>query len=140
MMRRILLYIALGLAGIIAIGLMLPKPPQPPANARSNAPAGTPAAQETVASPPQKPDLELIDSKGTRTDISTEVTGRVRNNSGKSYRYVQVVFNLFNEQDEQVGTAMANTTGLAPGTVWRFRAVGLTPDGARFKLDKITGY
>lgn len=133
--KRVALWLFGGLAAIILLGMLLPTPPGPP--------AGQPSSTASPAAPVQtetKPDLELLEDKGQRSEFATTITGRVKNNAGKTYSYVQIVFKLYNEAGEQVGIAMANTTGLEAGNVWRFKAVGLTPDGANYKLDNISGY
>ena len=98
-------------------------------------------ATAPAAAEPVKEDLELLESKGAVDEHSTTIRGKIRNNSqAKTYSYVQVSFTLYNSDDEQVGTAFANTNNLEPASVWSFKAVGFTPEGKRFKLAKITGF
>ena len=84
-------------------------------------------------------DLELIESKGTTKSSTTEVVGRIRNNTNRTYNYVQVTFQMYDSQGNQVGSAMANVNGLEPKRTWKFKAVCFC-QGARFKLNKITGF
>jgi hypothetical protein len=68
------------------------------------------------------------------------ITGRVRNNTTKTYSYTQITFNLYNASGEQVGTALANVNGVEPGAVWRFSAIGFAPEAQRYKLHELSGF
>jgi hypothetical protein len=91
-----------------------------------------------------KADLELVGgingTKGVTNDSGMTITGRVRNNKGKAYRYAQITFTVYNKADEQVGTALANIAGLDPDGTWRFEARCFCPTGRTFRLAGITGY
>lgn len=86
---------------------------------------------------PAKP-LQLLEHSGGYTEFATTVTGRVRNNTDRRFRYVQITFALYDTAGNQVGTALANIAGLEPGAIWKFKAVGLTP-ATRFKLSELEG-
>jgi hypothetical protein len=98
----------------------------------------TSAASSQKAKP--KADLELLDASGAIKPFTTEITGRIRNNRSRKYRYAQVTFNVFDSKDQQVGTALANINGLEPGAVWKFKAVYMGSEGSKYRLDEITGY
>lgn len=86
------------------------------------------------------PNLEVIEkSQGTGSD-SNYIVGKIRNNDDKEYKYVQVSFNLYDKEGNQVGTAMANTTNLEAKGTWKFRALVIEKDTVRFELKDITGY
>ena len=111
----------------------------------SNTPA--PSTTETSRSEPNpepqpqpKPNLELLEANGATNRFSTEITGRIRNNRSREYSYAQATFDVFDSQEQRVGTAMANINGLKPREIWKFKAVYLGSDGARFRLDEITGF
>lgn len=89
---------------------------------------------------PSKPDFELLEKSGERGQFTTEITGRIRNNTNRRYDYVQVTFDILDSQDQRVGTALANINGLKPGEIWKFEATYLGDDGARYRLDEITGF
>lgn len=87
------------------------------------------------------PDLEIIAQSGEVTDGGwIQVSGKIRNNRSKEYRYVQVVYTIYNARGEQIGTALANTLNLDAGGVWVFRAICMERGGKRFKLKELTGY
>ena len=90
--------------------------------------------------PKPKPDLELLESSGSSNDFSTSNTGRIRNNTSQKYTYVQVLFNVFDSNQNRVGTALSNINNLGPGEVWKFKAIYFGTGGERFNLNKIEGY
>lgn len=92
------------------------------------------AAEKVDATKP----LQLIDSSGTYNASSTTITGRVRNNTGRTFRYAQITFSLFDSDGTRVGTALANINDLGPGEIWKFRAIGLVASKS-FALGSVTG-
>lgn len=82
--------------------------------------------------------LQLLDHSGSYVQSMTTVTGRVRNNTDRRFRYVQITFALYDAEGNQVGTALANIADLEPRAIWKFRAVGFTP-ATRFKLSGLEG-
>lgn len=50
------------------------------------------------------------------------ITGRVKNTSDHELRYAEIRFTLEDGNGNHIGTAWTNTTNLAPGAVWRFKA------------------
>ena len=83
-------------------------------------------------------ELQLLASDGETTEVSTEIVGRIRNNTNRTYGYVQVTFQVYDNLGNQVGSAMANVNGLEPGGIWKFKALCLCR-GSNFKLNEITG-
>lgn len=69
------------------------------------------------------------------------IEGTIKNNTNDTYSYVQVVFNLFDEDGNQMGTAMANINYLQANGTWKYKATALTTDDfARYELAEITGW
>lgn len=134
-MTKTNLALVLFAAAVVIGSLIEPRPEAKPPTVEA-----TPPPEAAAAPEPKAPDLELLEMIGESGEYTSKITGRVRNNSGKTYTYAQVVFTLFNDADEQVGSAMANVNGLEPGQVWRFEAVALAKDFSRFKLDKVSGF
>ena len=84
-------------------------------------------------------DLELLDYSSTNDDYFRYATGHIRNNTDKTYSYVQVEINLYSG-DTLVGSTLDNITNLAPGDEWEFSAL-ITEDSAdSFKIVDITGW
>lgn len=75
-------------------------------------------------------------------DYSTKISGTFTNNSGSELSYVQVSYNLFDADGNQIDTAYANTSNLADGGTWKFEATAFKSidNVASFKLGDVTGY
>lgn len=75
-------------------------------------------------------------------DYSTKISGTFTNNSGSELSYVQVSYNLFDADGNQIDTAYANTSNLADGGTWKFEATAFKgiDNVASFKLGDVTGY
>jgi hypothetical protein len=78
--------------------------------------------------------------EGRRGSFATTVTGIVENRRETKLSYAQISFNLYDSDGNQVGTALANVTGLAAGGRWKFEATGLADDVSAYKIDELTGY
>ena len=82
----------------------------------------------------------LVDSEGSFDGFAYYVTGTIKNNTNRQYSYVQVTFNLYDEDGAQIGTAMANVNNLEANGTWKFKALGITEEVASYKLMEITGW
>ena len=74
--------------------------------------------------------------------VAYYIEGTIKNNTEKSYSYVQVTFNLYDKDGVQLGTALANINNLEANGTWKFKAIG-TGEGsqvASYKLVEITGW
>ena len=88
----------------------------------------------------EKPDLELLESKKMNKDSLRYVVGKIKNNSNKQYSYVQVEINLYDNNDNQVGSTLANVNNLEPGGTWKFEALIFEEKATKYKIKEITGY
>ena len=68
------------------------------------------------------------------------IVGTVRNDSGNSYGYVQVEFNLYDKSGHGLGSTLAKTSRLGPGGTWDFAAPVRKKQAYRYKVDDVTGY
>lgn len=78
-------------------------------------------------------------------DIGYYIEGYIQNNTEKEYSYVQVEFNLYDEEGALIGTALDNINNLEANSKWKFKAVSLltsdeTSKVASYKLKEITGW
>ena len=74
---------------------------------------------------------------------TAEITGTLKNNSHKNYRYVQIEFSVYNSSGIKLGTAYANATSIGAGESWNFTAMLLdfpTSKPTHYKLVDITAY
>lgn len=103
--------------------------------------SGTTAPRATSAPRPTSgPALELLESSPTSKDYSRYIVGRVRNNSSRTYSYVQISFNLYDASGAQVGTAWTNITNLEAGGIWAFEALLFEDNVKTYKLAELTGW
>lgn len=68
------------------------------------------------------------------------VVGKVKNNSDKQYTYVQVEINLYDSNDNQIGSTLANVNNLEPGGTWKFEAPIFEEKAIKYKIKGITGF
>lgn len=88
---------------------------------------------------PEKTDLEILEYSDTSDGYVRYITGKVKNNTDKTYSYVQVSVNLYKD-DALLGSTLANANNLGPGEVWEFHAPVLYEDCNRYKIVEVTGY
>lgn len=69
------------------------------------------------------------------------IEGTVKNDSDKKYDYVQVTYNVYDANGNNLGTCLANNSNLEANGTWKFKAVcsGNASDIASYKLAEITG-
>ena len=90
----------------------------------------------------QKEKFTLVSHKKTTDSLGTTwIEGEIKNNTDKSYSYVQVTFNLYDKDGNQLGTAMTNINNLEPNATWKYKAIGLVTEKVEsYKLVEITGW
>ena len=86
--------------------------------------------------------FSLVSDEMTTDSIgSCYIQGTIQNNTNKSYSYVQVTFNLYDANGNQLGTAMDNINNLEPNATWKYKAIGLTTEKVHsYKFVEITGW
>lgn len=103
--------------------------------------AAAPAAEGTTSAEPT--DKYSIDGEELSGDAySCKISGVYTNKAGKDLSYVQVSYNLFDADGNQIGTALANTNNLADGGTWKFEAFGsvAVDEVATYKIGDVTGF
>ncbi|BBF42020.1 hypothetical protein lbkm_0702 [Lachnospiraceae bacterium KM106-2] len=85
-------------------------------------------------------DLAVSDVKGTSDNYTSYATGKVKNNTDRTYSYVQVEINLYDKSGNQVGSTLDNVTNLEAGSTWKFKAPILEQNVDNFKVKNVTGY
>lgn len=109
-----------------------------------------PSSSEYVTQPSNSPipviespvpqSLEVIEESDSSDQFNRYITGVVVNNSEKTYKYVQVVYNLYDSNGDLVGTALDNVNNLEPHGRWRFKALTVDNDAVRYRLSSIDGW
>ena len=118
--------------------------------------SGNTASQEEKAGGDESTDADadqyeenLVDGFEIVGDFSTEsdgysyyITGKIINKKGKELDYAQIIFNLYDEEGAQIGTAIDNINGLKEDGVWKFEAMALEdPEKiASWELDSIDAF
>lgn len=103
--------------------------------------AAAPATGEATSAEPA--DKYSIDGEELTGDAySCKISGVYTNKAGKDLSYVQVSYNLFDADGNQIGTALANTNNLADGGTWKFEAFGsaAVDQVASYKIGDVTGF
>ena len=88
--------------------------------------------------PTKGPKLELLESEVLDDGFFQYIVGKIRNNTDRAYRYVQVDIKFY-EDDTLLGNSFTNVTGLGPGEIWEFKAPSFYQNANRYVIDNITG-
>ena len=79
----------------------------------------------------------------SETHYTVYVKGTAKNIGGKNYSYASVEFSIYDANNYNLGTAIANINNLADGDTWQFSAMLIgdaTTEPTTFKLVKITAF
>lgn len=71
------------------------------------------------------------------------IGGTIKNNTNKQYSYVQVIFNVYDADGAQIGTAIDNINNLEANGVWKYNAMFMGTDASNatsYKFVEITGW
>lgn len=82
----------------------------------------------------------LVSDQGSYNLGFTTITGEIKNNTNKTYSYVQVTFSLYDASGAQVGTAMDNINNFEANGSWHFSAIGSGNNATSYKCTGITGW
>lgn len=85
------------------------------------------------------PDLELIDYSDESDGLLRYVVGHIKNNTNRTYSYVQISINLYND-GTQVGSTLANVNNLEAGSTWEFKALITEDSATEYKIADISGW
>ena len=66
--------------------------------------------------------------------------GTVKNNTDKTASYVQIQFNVYDADGNQIGTALDNINNLGAGETWKFKALSFEQGAKTYKLAEISGW
>ena len=101
-------------------------------------------AKEQPKQEEQKQDPYTITEEAPDTSNSYDyaITGILTNNSGRDANSVMITYNLFDADNNQIGTAMATASNLKAGGTWKFKASSLksTNEVARYELSDVSGF
>lgn len=92
---------------------------------------------------PAEPEEDFIFVEGpvcVPGEFSSNIVGVVKNNTNKTYDYLQISFTLYDANDNVVDTAFTNINNVKPGQTWKFEAMYFEESAVRWELDEITGW
>ncbi len=104
--------------------------------------APAPSAQSTAGTPdsPKEEFSVLAWAWGTGEYDNSVIKGIVQNNTDKEYGYLQVEFNLYDKDDNQVGSTFANVNNVEPHGKWKFEAMVMESTARSARLKGVTGF
>lgn len=121
---------------ILIIGAAIPK-----GNEGTQSTDTSGQSQEAAEKKEEKKEDFTISETTTESDsFSMYIIGTITNNTDKDKGYVQVTFNLYDDDGNQVGTAMDNINNLKAGGTWKFKAIALDKSATKYQLAEITGF
>lgn len=76
------------------------------------------------------------------SNIFYYIEGTVKNNTDKTYSYLQVTYNVYDTEGNNLGTCLANNNNVEANGTWKFKAIcsGETKNISSYKLAEITGW
>lgn len=125
---------------LLIIGLILNASESDNAYQPSNSISESKPAVESTKAEPVKPDLEALGLEWKREDYLLYAAGEVRNNTGKTYRNIQVSITVYDKSEAEIGSTMANVKRLDPGATMKFKALITQGNAFTFKVKGITGF
>ena len=100
-----------------------------------------PLPQPDGVRPRPRPVLELLPGwKFAQGPYSGYITGSIRNNSARPYRYVQISFKLYDGTGAQVGSSSTNLSDFEGHGVWKFKAVVFEREARTCRVKDLSGF
>lgn len=92
----------------------------------------------TISQIKNRPDLEVLSHSTESDGYLRYIVGEIRNNTDKTYSYVQVEIGLYNGES-LVGSTLDNVNNLEPGQVWQFKALVYEDNATSYKITDVSG-
>ena len=102
-----------------------------------------PDSEVEIIEPEQEYEEDFVFIEGPTAvpgDFGSNIVGVVKNNTNKTYDYLQISFTLYDANDNVVNTAFTNINNVKPGQTWKFEAMYFEESAVRWELDEITGW
>lgn len=81
-----------------------------------------------------------LEEEGNEYYKTQYIVGTLKNNTNKKTNYVQIVFNLYDKDNNVVGSAFANINHIEADGTWKFKAMILEDEFDSFKFESVTGF
>ena len=127
-------------AAFIVLGIIVPKPENTSKNVEQNISSTQQKSEPQKQKEEKKADLEVLETSTSNEGYVRYVVGSVKNNTKKTYGYVQVTINLYDDSGAQVGSTLANVNNLEPNGTWKFKAPIMDDNATKFKVKEVTGF
>lgn len=88
----------------------------------------------------RRPEYEITRCEIETDGLLTYISGSLVNNTSRQTNYLQITFNLYDEDGALIGSAMDNINYLDAGGVWKFKALAFEDDFASYELAEVTGF
>lgn len=101
------------------------------------------ATTQTTSETPKEKYYIDGDVTEEKDSFALYLTGVLVNNSDREASYVQIIFNLYDKDGNQIGTAIDNINNLKAGGTWKFKATSLgvkVDEIGSWELSEITGF
>ena len=86
-------------------------------------------------------DLKVVKSNFCKLEYGNNgICGILKNNSNTRYKYVSIKINLYDENNELIGSTLANKNNVEPQSLWNFQATISDPSIKTYKIGDITAY
>lgn len=143
---KIILGVVIAFLAIGVIGSMTGNSPAGDGNSDNSAAVSddkeTKEQPKQEEQPKQDPYTITEEAADTSNSYDYAITGILTNNSGRDANSIMVTYNLFDADNNQIGTAMATASNLKAGGTWKFKASSLksTNEVARYELSDVSGF
>lgn len=81
-----------------------------------------------------------LEEEGNEYYKTQYIVGTLKNNTNKKTNYVQIVFNLYDKDNNVVGSAFANINHIEADGTWKFKAMILEDEFDSFKFESVSGF
>lgn len=101
----------------------------------------TTTQQKPVETPKPKEQFTVLEHHAEKDSTGyIKIKGKIKNNTDKTFGYVQVEINLFDAQGNQIGSALDNLNNFGAGATWSFEALGLTDKAVKYQIVEVNGF
>lgn len=130
----VLILFVIGCIGSATKGNDTTKPTTGTSTAQTTAPAKTEKKEA------EKPKYEILEHSAKDEDGLKYIVGKIKNNTGKQIGYAQVEINLYDDNNQLLGSTLANVNNLEIDGVWNFKAIVTEENYKTYKIMNVTGF
>lgn len=99
------------------------------------------AQEQTQQAEAHKEKYTITDENFDTSDpYFTYITGVLTNNTDRDVTYLQIEYNIYDADGNQIGSAFDNINNLKAGGTWKFKAYVTEEGAASYELADVTGF